>query len=293
MLVDWNEGYISVCPTPEYTPIADNTLYIPISTWGFIKGDISEQGDLMNLLTTIESGLTPDQIALLVNADEKVYELGQDIIDLTAKHNTEITDITTALNTKANTTDVYTKEEIDSKGYLTEHQSLVGYATEQWVESKNYLTEHQDLTGYATESWVESKNYLTEHQDLTGYATQNWVSGIMLGKANTTDVYTKEEIDSKGYLTEHQSLVGYATESWVAKQGYLTEHQSLNNYYTKTEVDTAIENVEVDLTGYATESWVEQQDYITEHQIWTGTQDEWDALTANQQSSYIIAMIEL
>ena len=211
MLVDWNEGYISVCPTPEYTPIADNTLYIPISTWGFIKGDISEQGDLMNLLTTIESGLTPDQIALLVNADEKVYELGQDIIDLTAKHNTEITDITTALNTKA----------------------------------------------------------------------------------NTTDVYTKEEIDSKGYLTEHQSLVGYATESWVAKQGYLTEHQSLNNYYTKTEVDTAIENVEVDLTGYATESWVEQQDYITEHQIWTGTQDEWDALTANQQSSYIIAMIEL
>ena len=32
-------------------------------------------------------------------------------------------------------------------GYLTEHQSLSGYATEQWVENKNYLTQHQDISG--------------------------------------------------------------------------------------------------------------------------------------------------
>ena len=32
-------------------------------------------------------------------------------------------------------------------GYLTEHQSLNGYATEQWVENKNYLTQHQDISG--------------------------------------------------------------------------------------------------------------------------------------------------
>lgn len=55
-------------------------------------------------------------------------------------------------------------------------------------------------------------------------------------------------------------------ESWVKEQGYLTEHQSLADYYTKNEVDTAIENVEVDLTGYATEDWVKKQNYLTEHQ---------------------------
>lgn len=32
-------------------------------------------------------------------------------------------------------------------GYLTEHQSLSGYATEQWVEIQGYLTQHQDISG--------------------------------------------------------------------------------------------------------------------------------------------------
>lgn len=36
---------------------------------------------------------------------------------------------------------------VNDKGYLTEHQSLNGYATEQWVENKNYLTQHQDISG--------------------------------------------------------------------------------------------------------------------------------------------------
>lgn len=34
----------------------------------------------------------------------------------------------------------------NDSGYLTEHQSLDGYATEQWVENKHYLTEHQDIS---------------------------------------------------------------------------------------------------------------------------------------------------
>ena len=48
-------------------------------------------------------------------------------------------------------------------GYLTEHQSLSGYATEQWVESQGYLTDadYPDLTGYATKEWVINQNYVT------------------------------------------------------------------------------------------------------------------------------------
>ena len=103
------------------------------------------------------------------------------------------------------------------------------------------------------------------------------------------------------------------------QQNYLTEHQSLADYYTKSEVDAAIENVEVDvdLTGYATEEWVKNRDYLTKYterlvyyykksevdemmatkldtnKIWSGTQAEWDAMTATQQNSYTIAMIEI
>ena len=46
-------------------------------------------------------------------------------------------------------------------GYLTEHQSLDGYATQTWVQQQGYLTEHQSLSGYATEAWVGQQGYLT------------------------------------------------------------------------------------------------------------------------------------
>lgn len=66
--------------------------------------------------------------------------------------------VTTELAKKANSIDVYTKEEADAK-FITEHQSLEGLATETWVESKRYLTEHQDISGLATKEEVtESSN---------------------------------------------------------------------------------------------------------------------------------------
>lgn len=66
--------------------------------------------------------------------------------------------VTTKLAKKANSIDVYTKEEADAK-FITEHQSLEGLATETWVESKGYLTEHQDISGLATKEEVtESSN---------------------------------------------------------------------------------------------------------------------------------------
>lgn len=65
--------------------------------------------------------------------------------------------VTTELAKKANSIDVYTKEEADAK-FITEHQ-LEGLATETWVESKGYLTEHQDISGLATKEEVtESSN---------------------------------------------------------------------------------------------------------------------------------------
>lgn len=109
--------------------------------------------------------------------------------------------------------------------YLTEHQSLSGYATEKWVKNQKYLTFHQNLDGYATEEWVKNQKYLTSHQSLDGYATEEWVK-------------------NQKYLTSHQSLEGYATEEWVKNQKYLTSHQSLD--------------------GFATEKWVQEQGFISD-----------------------------
>lgn len=69
-------------------------------------------------------------------------------------------------------------ESSDMKGYLTveEFNNIIeGYATTEevkavktWVNQQGFLTEHQSLEGYATEEWVEGKKYLTQHQDISG-----------------------------------------------------------------------------------------------------------------------------
>ena len=109
--------------------------------------------------------------------------------DLT--HYVNVEDFETQISAKVDIADVYVKSEIDTKinTLRGEIPSTDGFATEQWVESKGYLTEHQSLAGLATETWVESKGYLTQHQSLAGLATETWV-------------------ENKGYLTQHQDISG-------------------------------------------------------------------------------------
>lgn len=111
-------------------------------------------------------------------------------------------------------------------GYLTEHQSLSGYATEQWVEDKHYITgvdlsdyvTYEDLpslTEYATHEWVENKHYITG-VDLSDYAT----------------------------LEDIPSLSGYATEQWVINQNYALNSE-LIQYITnlQNQIDSLKEQI--------------------------------------------------
>lgn len=58
--------------------------------------------------------------------------------------------VTTELAKKANSIDVYTKEEADAK-FITEHQSLEGLATEKFVEEKIAAIPPVDLTPYVSD----------------------------------------------------------------------------------------------------------------------------------------------
>ena len=129
--------------------------------------------------------------------------------------------IDTALDTKANTSDVYTKTESDDK-YLTEHQSLADYAKSADV-AKTYETQTHATATYATKDEIPS---------LDGLATVEQLNT----KANASDVYTKTESDAK-YLTEHQSLADYAKSADVAKT-YETQTHAAETYATKTDLTT-------------------------------------------------------
>lgn len=52
-------------------------------------------------------------------------------------------------------------------------------------------------------------------------------------------------------------------------------YNGLKHYHEKIseEIQTGLDNVQVDLTGYATESWVKEQNYLTEHQDISGKVD--------------------
>lgn len=64
--------------------------------------------------------------------------------------------VTTELAKKANSIDVYTKEEADAK-FITEHQSLEGLATEKFVKEQIAAIPPVNLTPYATKEGIEGQ----------------------------------------------------------------------------------------------------------------------------------------
>ena len=115
-----------------------------------------------------------------------------------------------------NTSELVTKQELDSKGYLTEHQSLSNYATKQEIPQP-----YND---------AELKERLNRLESKPSIDTSNFV--------------TNEVLNSKGYLTQHQSLEGYAKKSEIpqpyndtdVKQRLATVEQKGESYATKEQL---------------------------------------------------------
>ena len=180
--------------------------------------------------------------------------------------------------------DYVTKELLESKHYLTEHQSLADYATKLYVDDKvksikipdinpsNYYTKLEvdkkieglsipdiDLSAYAKK--VELPTKLSELTNDSGFIT-TYTETDPVWNSEKVNYYTKTEINNKNYLTEHQSLAEYAKKTELPKKlselvndsGYITTYTETDpvwnseksNYYTKTEIDN--------------------KNYLTEHQ---------------------------
>lgn len=125
-------------------------------------------------------------------------------------------------------------------GYLTEHQSLSGYATEQWVEDKHYIT-GVDLSDYATTQWVEDQHYITG-VDLSDYALKSEIPVVPTSNtAFTNDAGYITGVDLSNYATKSEiPVVPTSNTAFTNDAGYLAEHQSLSAYSTTDEVNSAI-----------------------------------------------------
>ena len=104
-----------------------------------------------------------------------------------------------------------------------------------FVNDVPYLTEHQSLSGYATEQWVQNQHYITG-VDLSDYATKEYVSGY---------TYDKETIDEKvaggGSFDPTQYYNKTQTNALLDEKLDVTAYTptDLSNYYIKSETSGA------------------------------------------------------
>ncbi len=226
--------------------------------------DVLTKEDFDKALAEISKGshfLTENQ------ADEK-YALKSDIPNITKLATTQELE-KRALKTEIPSSESIVQkavEEVEKKGYLTQHQSLAGYVTETQLEGKNYLTQHQSLNGYVTETQLNEKGYLTKHQDISNLATKKAVEAVenkvtqlearpvtssyddteikrkikeledrpVTANIDTSNFVTTTQLEDKHYLTEHQDISGLATKEQL-KKAFLDDEER-EKYAKKTEL---------------------------------------------------------
>lgn len=146
---------------------------------------------------------------------------------------------------------------IDSKGFITTHQSLVDYAKKSELpidyvsnskleELKTQLT--IDTSNFATKTSVEAvENKVTqlENRPVTSSYDDTEIKRKLkeledrptTANIDTSNFVTTTQLEDKHYLTEHQPLTDYVTKNELRNKNYLTEHQDISKLATKEQLD--------------------------------------------------------
>lgn len=133
-------------------------------------------------------------------------------------------------------------EEVEKKGYLTQHQSLANYVTETQLTEKGYLTSHQDISNLATKKSVEDvEKKVTQLEARPSYDDSEIKREIkelkdrpVTANVDTSNFVTNKQLEDKHYLTEHQPLTDYATKEELRK-AFLDDEEH-EKYVKKTEL---------------------------------------------------------
>lgn len=129
-----------------------------------------------------------------------------------------LNDLNTRLGTKANTSDVYTKSEVD--------QAIDEVIAGGVADLTNYYTKSESDAKYATQTVI--------NEEIAARITA-------IREVNTT-------VESKADKSEIPT-VPTNVSAFTNDAGYLTQHQSLSNYYTKSEIDTMVGDIETLLSN--------------------------------------------
>ena len=172
---------------------------------------------------------------------------------------------------------------VDSKGFLTTHQSLVDYAkkselpidyvsnskleelkTQLTIDTSNFATKQElqevsnrqvtiDTSNLATKEELEQVRNNQPTVDTSNLATKEELQALRGSQPNVDNLVTKDELNSKGYLTQHQSLEEYAKKT------------ELPQPYNDTDIKSRLTTLEnrpagnVDTSEFATKLELKEQ----------------------------------
>ncbi len=153
---------------------------------------------------------------------------------------------------------------IDSKGFLTTHQSLVDYAkkselpidyvsnskleelkTQLTIDTSNFATRQElqevsnrqvtiDTSNLATKEELEQVRNNQPTVDTSNLATKDELNQLRGSQPNVDNLVTKDELKDKHYLTEHQDISNLVTKEQLRK-AFLDDEEH-EKYAKKTEL---------------------------------------------------------
>ena len=126
------------------------------------------------------------------------------------------------------------------------------------------------LKNYATTDYVdEAIDGVDVTEQLTNYVKTSDLETNYYNKIETAQ-FVNSTIEEKGYATTE--YVGNAiAEADISNK--LNDYYKKTETYNKTEIDTALGNVKVDLTGYATEKFVTDKTDVLTSSVTTNTEN--------------------
>lgn len=247
LIVDGNEAGTLNIPEDQFLKSVDYNSTSKEITFVFktSEGEKTTKINVSDLVDTYVAGnglkLEDNKFSVVINEDSESY------LQLTAE-GLKVTGINTALASKANVGDSYTKEESDAK-YITELQSLVEYAKKTEVQTVDTKVETLTTKVNANESAITiiNGNEATDGsiakslKDAKAYTDEKAteLNSVVNTKANSSDVYTKTEIDNKGYITEHQDISGLATKESLQE----TDNKVAKNAADIAELNSTVNDI--------------------------------------------------
>lgn len=217
-------------PVGAYTPAKDvKGAYVykgSVATKAELPTSDVNIGDVYNIeadgMNVAWTGTEWDDLGATINVDLTPYAKQADV-DAALELKASKEEVTEQLATKAEAEDVTALE-----------TKLEDVYTKEEIEAKGYLTEHQDISGKADQTTVDAALELkADKTELDAYAKTEYVDNAIAGIDHSTYA-TKEEVELKANKTD-------VDEALALKADAATVTEQLALKAAQTDVDTALE----------------------------------------------------